>query len=58
MHCMCADHVRLLTDCYYYYEVLIGLLYKATPEVASINLQVLLRLRPYPTKGHQLLSAD
>ena len=57
MHCMCADSVRLLTE-YDYYAVLIGLLYKATPEVASMDLQVLLRLRPYPTRGHQLLSAD
>ena len=54
---MCADPVRLLTE-YDYYAVLIGLLYKATPEVASMDLQVLLRLRPYPTRGHQLLSAD
>ncbi len=31
------------------YVVMIGLLYKAYPE------QVLLRLRPYPVKGHRLL---
>ena len=31
----------------YLYTVMIGLLYKATPLVASIDLQVLLRQRPY-----------
>ncbi len=30
--------------------VLIGLLYKAYPMVASIDVQVLLRLRPYPVR--------
>jgi len=34
---------------------MIGLLYKATPMVASINLQILLRLRPNPMRGHELL---
>ena len=37
------------------YLVVMGLLYKATPMVASINLQVLLRLRPYRMRGHWLL---
>jgi len=35
--------------------VMIRLLYKATPMVASINLQILLRLRPNPMRGHELL---
>ena len=35
--------------------VVIGLWYKATLMVASIHLQVLLRLRPYPARGHRLL---
>jgi len=30
-------------------------LYKPTLMVASIDLQVLLRLGPYPMRGHQLL---
>ena len=34
------------------YSVMIGPLYKPTPTVASIDLQVLLRLRP---SRHQLL---
>ncbi len=37
------------------YLVMIGPLYKPTPMVASIDLQVLLRLRPYPMRGHRLL---
>ena len=36
--------------------VLIGLLYKAYPNVCQHRLQVLLRLRPYPVWGHRLLS--
>jgi hypothetical protein len=35
--------------------VMIGLLYKASLMVASIDFQVLLRLRPYPMRGHRLL---
>ncbi len=33
----------------------IGLLYKAYLMVASVDLQILLRLRPYPMRGHRLL---
>ena len=36
------------------FSLMISLWYKATPMVASIDLQVLLRLRPYPV-GHWLL---
>jgi len=38
-----------------YYLFVIGLLYKANLMVASIDLQILLRLRPYPMRGHRLL---
>jgi len=37
----------------YLYLVMIGLLYKAYPDGCQ---QVLLRLRPHPMRGHQLLS--
>ena len=40
---------------HFYYLAMIGLLNKATRMVASIDLQILLRLRPYPTRGHRLL---
>ncbi len=35
--------------------VLIGLLYKAYPDDCQHRLEILLRLRPYPMRGHQLL---
>ena len=35
--------------------ILVGLLYKAYPNGCQHRLQVLLRLRPYPMRGHQLL---
>lgn len=35
------------------YLVMICLLYKATPMVASTCLHVLLRLRPYPVRGRR-----
>ena len=35
--------------------VMVGLLYKATPMVAGLDLQVLLRLRPHSMRGHWLL---
>ena len=35
--------------------VLIGLLYKAYPDGCQHRLQVLLRLRPCPMRGHWLL---
>ena len=38
--------------CKHYYLVLIGLFYKAYPNGCQ---QVLLRLRPYPVRGHRLL---
>ncbi len=41
----------------YLYLCVIGLVYKATPMNASIDSQVLLRLRPYPMRGHWLLYA-
>jgi len=35
--------------------VVIGLMYKAYPDDCQHRLQVLLRLRPYPVRGHRLL---
>ena len=53
----CMDlHARrreLVSICFF--VVVIGLLYKATPMVASMDLQVLLRLSPYPVRGHWLM---
>jgi len=49
----CEDYRNVSADLLY--SVMIGLLYKATPMVASIDLQVLLRLRPYPMRGRRLL---
>jgi len=39
----------------FFYLVLMGLLYKPAPMVASIDLHILLRPRPYPMRGHRLL---
>ena len=45
-----------MPTCGVFHLVLFGLLYKATLMVASIDLQILQRLRPYPMRGHRLLS--
>ncbi len=49
----CEDYRNVSADLLHL--VMICLLHKATPMVASIDLQVLLRLRPYPMRGGQLL---
>ncbi len=41
--------------CLYYDLILIGLLYKAHPDGCQHRLQILLRPRPYPIRGHWLL---
>jgi len=48
------EHALQLISFAAYNLVLFGLIYKASPMVAS---DFLLRLRPYPVRGHRLLLA-